>query len=114
MPSGPYAALAAVIALMAIAAGGAAMALIRLLGGASVGLGAVVLLVLGNSTSGSVLPRDFLPGWLHPLSEVLPVRVGVRAVNGLAYFRDDGLVTGLAVPLGWIAVCVAALYAPDT
>lgn len=111
---GPYAALAAVIALMAIAAGGASMTLIRLLGAPGVGVGAVLLVVLGNSTSGGVLPRDFLPGWLHPLSEVLPVGVGVRAVNGLAYFRDDGLITGLAVLLGWIAVCVAALYAEDT
>ncbi len=111
---GPYAALAAVIALMAIAAGAASMTLIRLLGAAGVSVSSVVLLVLGNSTSGGVLPPDFLPGWLHPLSEVLPVGVGVRAVNGLAYFRDDGLITGLAVLLGWIAICVAALYAEDT
>jgi hypothetical protein len=111
---GPYAALAAVIALMAIAAGAASMTLIRLLGGAGVSVGAVVLVILGNSTSGGVLPRDFLPGWLHPLSQVLPVGVGVRAVDGLAYFRDDGLVTGLAVLLGSIAICVAALYVEDT
>ena len=110
---GPYAALAAVIALMAIAAG-AASTLIRLLGAAGVSVSSVVLLVLGNSTSGGVLPPDFLPGWLHPLSEVLPVSVGVRAVNRLAYFRDDGLITGLAVLLGWIAICVAVLYAEDT
>lgn len=111
---GPYAALAAVIVLIAIAAGAASMTMIRLLGRAGVSVSAVVLVILGNSTSGGVLPRDFLPGWLHPLSQVLPVGVGVRAVDGLAYFRDDGLVTGLAVLLGWIAVCVAALYAEDT
>lgn len=45
---GPFVALAAVIALMAIAVGGASMTLVRLLGGAGVGVGSVLLLVLGN------------------------------------------------------------------
>lgn len=111
--SGPPVAIAAVFALMAIAAGGASMTFVRLLGGAGVSLGSVVLLVLGNATSGGSLPRAFLPDWLHPLSEVLPVGVAVRAVNGLAYFDGDGLEAALAVLGVWIATCVAALWVRD-
>lgn len=107
---GPSASLAAIFALMAIAAGGASMTFVRWLGGAGVSLGSVVLLVLGNATSGGSLPRAFLPDWLHPLSEVLPVGVAVRAVNGLAYFGHDGLEAALAVLGVWIATCVTALW----
>lgn len=110
---GPSAELAGVIALMAIAAGSASMAFVRLLGGAGVSLGSVVLLVLGNSTSGGSLPRDFLPGWLRPLSEILPVGVGVRALDGLAYFNDDGLAEAVCILSAWIVVCVLAIFARE-
>jgi len=110
---GPFVGLASVTGLMAMAAAAASMTLVRLLGAAGVGLASVVLLVLGNSTSGGSLPRAFLPSWLHPFSEVLPVGVGVRALNGLAYFHHDGLLTGIAILGGWIAACAAALFARD-
>jgi hypothetical protein len=110
---GPFVGLASVTGLMAMAAAAASMTLVRLLGAAGVGLASVVLLVLGNSTSGGSLPRAFLPPWLHPFSEVLPVGVGVRALNGLAYFHHDGLLSGIAILGGWIAACAAALFARD-
>jgi hypothetical protein len=110
---GSFLGLAAVITLMAVAAGGFSMSLVRVLGGPGASLAAIILLVLGNSTSGGVLPRDFLPGWLHPLSEILPAGVGVRALYGLAYFHDDGLLTAVAVLCVWSAVCVMALYLRD-
>jgi hypothetical protein len=111
---GPFPALAGVIALMATASAAASMASVRLLGRAGVPLASVVLLILGNSTSGGSLPTSFLPPWLHPLSEILPVGVGVRALDGLAYFQDDGAITALAVLSGWIVFCVAALAARET
>jgi hypothetical protein len=110
---GPYLMLAAVIALMAAAAGGISMTLVRYLGNAGISLGSVVLLVLGNSTGGGNLPTVFLPTWLHPLSQILPVGVGVRALDGIAYFHHDGLYTAIAVLTGWIALCTTALYARD-
>jgi hypothetical protein len=111
---GPFLELAGVIALMAMAAGGFSMSFVRVFGGAGASLAAVILLVLGNSTSGGVVPTAFLPGWLHPLSEILPVGPGVRALDGLAYFHDDGRITGVAILIAWIAACVAALYLRDT
>jgi hypothetical protein len=110
---GPFLGLAAVIALMAMAAGGFSMSFVRIFGGAGASLAAVILLVLGNSTSGGVVPTAFLPGWLHPLSEILPVGPGVRALDGLAYFHDDGLITALAVLIAWIVAAATALYLRD-
>ncbi len=110
---GPFPAVAGLTAMMAAAVGGATMALVRLLGPAGVSVSSVLLLILGNATSGGILPPEFLPAWLHPLSSVLPVGVGVRAVQGVAYFHDDGLVRGIVVLAVWVAVCVAVLWHRD-
>jgi hypothetical protein len=110
---GPAVGLAAVIGLLAVAIGGASMTLVQLLGGAGVSLGAVLLLILGNSTSGGSLPAEFLPGWLHPLSEALPVGVGLRAVDGVAYFHGDGLGTAIAVLAAWVVACLMLLRLHD-
>ncbi|MEY9936946.1 ABC transporter permease [Streptacidiphilus sp. MAP5-3] len=110
---GPFAGIAGVVALMAIAAGGATMALIRLLGPAGVSLSSVVLLILGNASSGGILPADYLPGWLYPLHAILPVGVGVRTIQGLAYFGHDGLALGITVLSVWIVVCAVVLYLRD-
>ncbi|MFF0630582.1 ABC transporter permease [Streptomyces sp. NPDC004296] len=93
-------------------------AIIGLLSGSSgfaalLRLASVVLLTLGNSTSGGVMPPQFLPGWLRPLSGILPVGVGVRAVQGASYFHNEGLTRGIAVLAVWIVVCAAILYARD-
>jgi len=71
---GPFLGLAAVIALMAVRVAGASMAFVRLLGGVGVSLGAVVLLVLGNSTSGGSLP----PGTSSPAAAPTLTRASGR------------------------------------
>ncbi|GAA0411171.1 ABC transporter permease [Streptomyces luteireticuli] len=110
---GSFAGIAGITALMAMAAGGATMVFVKWTGPAGSGLASIVLLTLGNSTSGGVMPASYLPGWLHPLSGVLPVGAGVRAVQGLAYFHDDGLGHGIAVLVAWIVVCAGLLYLRD-
>ncbi|MFJ2931813.1 hypothetical protein ACIO8G_03495 [Streptomyces sp. NPDC087219] len=62
----------------------------------------------------STLPTAYLPDWLHPLSEILPVGVGVRALQGLSHFDNDGLATGIAVLTAWTLAAAAALYWRDT
>ncbi|MEU7107438.1 ABC transporter permease [Streptomyces sp. NPDC046215] len=110
---GSFAGIAGMTALMAIAVGGATMVCIRWTGAAGAGLASVVLLTLGNATSGGVMPAPYLPGWLHPLSDVLPVGAGVRAIQGLAYFHNDGLARGIAVLAVWIIACAGLLYLRD-
>ncbi|MEV7734631.1 ABC transporter permease [Streptomyces sp. NPDC088921] len=110
---GPFLGIAGVIALMAAAVGSATMTFMRLFGRAGMSLAAVVLLTFGNSTSGGTLPTAYLPGWLHPLSEILPVGVGVRAVQGLSHFNNDGVGVGVGVLAAWILVAAAVLYWRD-
>jgi hypothetical protein len=89
---GPFPGIAGVLALMAAA---------------------VVLFTFGNSTSGGTLPTAYLPDWLHPFSEILPVGVGVRAVQGLSHFNNDGLTAGIVVLVTWILVASALLFWRD-
>lgn len=110
---GPFLGIAGVIALMAAAVGSATMAFMRVFGRAGMSLAAVVLFTFGNSTSGGTLPTAYLPDWLHPFSEILPVGVGVRAVQGLSHFNNDGLTAGVVVLAAWILVAAAVLYWRD-
>ncbi|UIX31948.1 ABC transporter permease [Streptomyces sp. GQFP] len=109
----PFFGIAGLVTLVAMAVGSSTMLLLRAFGVAGSSIGAVVFMTLGNATSGGSLPPEFLPAWLHPLSSVLPVGVGVRAVNGLAYLHNDGLVSGIAVLGAWTAVAAGLLYALD-
>ncbi|MBZ2408300.1 hypothetical protein HX747_11860 [Streptomyces sp. L06] len=53
---GSFLGIAGIVALMAAAVGGTTMAFMRLFGKAGMSLASVVLLILGNATSGGTLP----------------------------------------------------------
>ncbi|MFJ4843778.1 MULTISPECIES: ABC transporter permease [unclassified Streptomyces] len=110
---GSFLGIMGIITLMAGAVAAATVMLIRIFGAVGVLLGSIFMLVMGNATSGGVLPPGFLPGWLEPLASVMPAGVGVRALDGLAYFHHDGLTRGIVILLAWIAVCVGAVYLLD-
>ncbi|MDX3073127.1 ABC transporter permease [Streptomyces sp. NPDC088354] len=110
---GSFLGIMGVVTLMAGAVAAATIMLIRTFGPIGVLLGSIFMLVMGNATSGGVLPPDFLPGWLEPLASVMPAGVGVRALDGLAYFHHDGLTRGVVILSVWIAVCVGAVYLLD-
>lgn len=109
----PFLGVAGLVALVALAVGASTMLLVRLLGVLGSSAAAVLFMTLGNATSGGSLPAEFLPGWLEPFSTVLPVGVGVRAVNGLAYFHGDGVISGIAVLVAWTALGVGGLLLRD-
>jgi hypothetical protein len=110
---GPFLTLALVVALMGAAVGGTTMVLLRLFGSAGVSLASILLLILGNSSSGGIMPAAYLPAWLRPLSEILPVGVGVRAMQGLSRFQDDGLTRALVILPLWVLGAAAVLYLKD-
>ncbi|MCD0483724.1 ABC-2 transporter permease [Streptacidiphilus sp. ASG 303] len=110
---GPFLGIAAVVALMSGAVGAATVLLIRVFGALGVPLGSIFMLVMGNATSGGVLPPSFLPGWLQPMASVMPPGVGVRALDGLAYFHHDGVGSGLVVLGVWLLVCVGGVFTLD-
>ncbi|GAA3311203.1 hypothetical protein GCM10020295_80280 [Streptomyces cinereospinus] len=111
---GSFLGIAGVVALMAAAVGGTTMAFMRLFGKAGMSLASIVLLTFGNATSGGTLPPAYLPDWLLPMSEILPVGVGVRALQGLSHFDNDGLLVGVLILAAWALVTAAALYWRDS
>lgn len=110
---GPFLGIAGLVALMAGAVAAATILLIRIFGPVGVLLSSIFMIVMGNASSGGVLPPEFLPGWLKPLASVMPPGIGVRALDGIAYFHHDGLVSGVVVLSAWIALCIAALFFLD-
>lgn len=110
---GAFLPLAVVVALMGAAVGATTMVLLRLFGSAGVSLASILLLILGNSSSGGIMPAAYLPAWLRPLSEILPVGVGVRAMQGLSRFQDDGLSRALVVLPLWVLGAALVLYLKD-
>ncbi len=105
----PFLGVAGLITLVALAVSASTMVLVRGLGAAGSYIAAVVFMTVGNATSGGSLPANFLPSWLHPFSFVLPVGAGVRAVNGLAYFHGDGVVSGIAILTVWALTGIGGL-----
>ncbi|WP_138733434.1 hypothetical protein [Modestobacter excelsi] len=69
--------------------------------------------VLGNATSTGNLPAEYLPPWLHPLAEVLPPGVAVRALRGATYFDGDGVTRALWVLGLWSVVPLALIALLD-
>ncbi|MGI5499692.1 hypothetical protein [Lentzea sp. CA-135723] len=110
---GNVAVLALVIGLVATAVAAATVTIIRLAGPVGTTISSVLLLILGNATGGGTLPVAYLPEWLQWVSGVLPVGVGVRAIKGVSYFQNDGLVVGLLVLAAWIVVCAGVLFLKD-
>lgn len=107
---GNVAALMSVMVLLALAVGSATLLLMRAAGPAGTLLAPLLLLILGNATSGGTLPPAYLPDGLRPLSEVLPVGLGVRALQGVCYFRGDGYVAGIVLLAAWALGSVGAVH----
>ncbi|MFC7262805.1 hypothetical protein [Streptomyces lutosisoli] len=105
--------VATIATLLAAATAAAAGVLMRLFGPLGMPVSSVVLLILGNATSGGVLPTSYLPGWLAPLSHFMAPAAAVRALRGAAYFDSVHLVGSLAVLASWPVVCLAVQYAMD-
>ncbi|MFE5857152.1 ABC transporter permease [Streptomyces sp. NPDC056500] len=105
----PFLGVAGLVALVALAVGASTMLLVRGWGVVGSSLAAVIFMTIGNATSGGSLPAEFLPDWLQPFSTALPVGVGVRAVNGLAYFHGDGVVSGVVILVLWTMAGVLGL-----
>jgi len=103
----PYLLATVIIAMLGLAIAAGTAALLQAFGSAGTFVASIVLLTLGNATSTGILPAQFLPGWLEPLTHVLPVGVAVEALRGAAYFDDDGVGTAFAVLTAWVFISSA-------
>lgn len=105
--------VALLMGLLAWAAAAGTGVLLRVFGPLGVSVASIVMLILGNATSGGILPTTFLPAWLSPLAQVLPPAAAVRGLRGAAYFRNAHLANALLTLAGWVVACLALQYILD-
>jgi len=61
----------------------------------------LVLIALGNPSSGGPVPRPLLNGFYSGLNPVLPQGAALSALRGVQYFGDHGIALGLLCLLIW-------------
>ena len=98
--------VALVLTLTSLATGASSYLLLRLSNTFGSILGTVILVILGSS-SGGVVPGQFLPDWLAALRPVLPMGVSLTTVRDTVYFGGHHLSRGIGVLVLWSVVPLA-------
>ncbi|MFC9910873.1 hypothetical protein [Streptomyces sp. NPDC127197] len=96
------------LTLLAAAAAFTTKLLGTYLGPVGVPVATLLLLTLGNATSGAIIGADLLPAAARAVSALLPPGAAVRAITDLSYF-DGAHATGPAITLALWAVVAALL-----
>jgi hypothetical protein len=91
----------AVLALMMYALASTVASLVALIGPPGMGLGALVLVFVGNPFSGSSSAPELLPKAVAEIGQLLPPGAGASLLRETAYFHGHGPVAHLAVLIGW-------------
>jgi hypothetical protein len=93
--------VALLAALVALAVSAVTAALAQLLGPPGIGLAALLLIILGNSSSGGPVPYRFLPDGFRQISQFFPSGAGVTGVRHAVYFAGNSMTQPLLVLVGW-------------
>ena len=105
--------VALLVGLLAWATAAGTGVLLRVFGPLGMSVASIVMLILGNATSGGILPTTFLPAWLSPLAQMLPPAAAVRGLRGAAYFHNANLANALFTLAIWVVACLALQYVLD-
>jgi hypothetical protein len=109
---GSYWANAGVLALAIAASATVLLGLERLLGYAGLGIGAAVLLLLGNPLSGLNAAPELLPAGWGQLGQLLPPGAAGTALRSVAFFDGAGAGHALVVLLCWLGVGIVLSLLP--
>lgn len=71
----------------------------------------LVLIILGNPSSGGPVPRPLLNGFYSSLNPVMPQGAALSALRGVQYFGDRGIELGLLCLLVWVLAGLGLLGA---
>jgi hypothetical protein len=83
--------------------------LICLVGPTGLGLGAALMVFVGNPFSGSTSAPELLPGFAHQLGQWLPPGAGNNLLRSVVYFGGHGAGFHLGVLLAWTAFGLTAI-----
>ncbi|WP_405597729.1 MULTISPECIES: hypothetical protein [unclassified Streptomyces] len=87
----PLVPLVLVLALLAAATAFTTKLLGTFLGPIGLPITTLVLLTVGNATSGAVIGADLLPSWARAVSALLPPGAAVRGIADLSYYHGSHL-----------------------
>ncbi|MEU2506509.1 ABC transporter permease [Streptomyces sp. NPDC007863] len=99
------------IALTLAATSLSILGLASLLGSVGFGLGAAVMMLVGNPLSGTATAPEMLPGWSGALGQLLPPGAGGRLLRSTAFFDGHGATGPVVVLAAWLALGVVLCLA---
>ena len=102
--NGDYLANAGAIALSIGATALTLLGLESLLGVAGLGLGAALMMLVGNPLSGVASAPEMLPGWSGALGQYLPPGAGGSLLRSTAFFDGAGATHSVVVLSAWLTV----------
>lgn len=91
----------ATFSLLILAMSATTTGLISVLGSPGLGLGALLLVFIGNSFSASSSAPELLPGFAHYLGQVLPPGAGATLLRDVIYFHGHDAGIPLTVLIVW-------------
>ncbi|MEV6201101.1 ABC transporter permease [Streptomyces sp. NPDC051771] len=103
---GSFRADSGAIALTLAATSLSILGLASLLGSVGFGLGAAVMMLVGNPLSGTATAPEMLPGWSGALGQLLPPGAGGQLLRSTAYFDGHGATGPVVVLAAWLALGV--------
>lgn len=97
-------------ALAALAGGATVAGLAALLGTGGIGLGALLMMLLGNPFSGVSTAPELLPEPAATIGQLLPPGAGGQLLRSVAYFDGSAAGPPLAVLAAWSALGLALIW----
>lgn len=104
---GSYLANAGTVALSVAAVSLTVLGLGSVFGYAGIGIGAVIMLLIGNPLSGTATAPEMLPGWTGALGQLLPPGAGGRLLRSTAFFEGHGATSAVTVLVVWATLGAA-------
>ncbi|MFD3945452.1 ABC transporter permease [Streptomyces sp. NPDC058579] len=108
--AGDWWAEAGVLGLTVLAIGSAIAGLAALIGKPGIGIGALLMILLGNPFSGVASAPELLPAPVGALGQWLPPGAGGSALRSVAFFDGAGAGPALLVLGAWTAAGLTALF----
>ncbi|MFX0575850.1 hypothetical protein [Nocardia nepalensis] len=102
--SGSYPANVGAVGLTVAATSLTVLGLESLLGYVGIGIGAVVMMLVGNPLSGTATAPEMLPGWSGAFGQLLPPGAGGRLLRSTAFFDGRGAVHAVIVLAAWVTL----------
>ncbi|KAF0845778.1 hypothetical protein [Nocardia caishijiensis] len=106
---GSYFTLAAIAALASFAVAATIVGLAATIGRAGIGLGALLMLLIGNPFSAATSAPELLPQPWGTLGQLLPPGAAATLLRSIAYFDGAGAALPLTILLTWSVAGLALL-----